>query len=66
MALFPQLQAVRTRLVSKSSRTTKEEALLSELNELNRLISSDVSESASVRLTKMTGPDDGRCGCCGR
>jgi hypothetical protein len=66
MALFPQLRAVQSGLTNKRGRSAKEEALLSELNELDRIIGRDLSESASVRLTKMTGPDDGRCGCCGR
>jgi hypothetical protein len=66
MALFPQLEAVRERLVNKDYRTSKEEALLSELNELDRITNKDISESASFRITKMSGPDDGRCACCGR
>jgi polyribonucleotide nucleotidyltransferase len=66
MALFPQLEAVRTRLNGKLSLTDKEKALLSEINEVDKqLVREDIVEG-SVRLIKMTGPDDGRCGCCGR
>jgi hypothetical protein len=66
MALYPQLQAIRVRLRQKLTLSTKERALLSELNELDNRLETRVIEEASVRLTKMTGPDDGRCGCCGR
>ena len=59
-------EAIRNRLNNKATRSEKEAALLSELNEINRLITIEESTTVSVRLTKMTGPDDGRCGCCGR
>ena len=66
MALYPQLDAVRGRLLQKTTLSTKERALLSELNDLDIRLERRIVEDASVRLTKMTGPDDGRCGCCGR
>jgi hypothetical protein len=66
MALFPQLNEIRSKLARKSSLSAKESALLSELDVLNSLNEDRSIASASVRLTKMTGPDDGRCGCCGR
>lgn len=66
MALYPQLDAVRSRLRQKLTLSPKERALLSELNDLDVHLERQIVENASVRLTKMTGPDDGRCGCCGR
>lgn len=66
MSLFPQLIEIRRKLRSKSYLSTKEKALLSELDEVDRLVTPSEEVSASVRLTKMTGPDDGRCSCCGR
>lgn len=66
MALYPQLSEVRDRLNRKLSLSTKEKALLSELNDLDSRLGRQVIEEARVNLTKMTGPDDGRCGCCGR
>lgn len=66
MALFPELNRVRDNLKRKASLTTREQALLSELNEIDRRVEQREIVEGSVRLTKMTGPDDGRCGCCGR
>jgi hypothetical protein len=66
MALYPQLDAVRSKLRQKITLSSKERALLSELNDLDVQLDHRNVENASVRLTKMTGPDDGRCGCCGR
>jgi hypothetical protein len=66
MALYPQLQQIRDRLARKVSPSAKEKALLSELQDLDARIERRLVEEASTRLTKMTGPDDGRCGCCGR
>lgn len=66
MALYPQLDVIRSRLRRKTTLSTKEQALLSELNDLDGRLGRQVIEEANVRLTKMTGPDDGRCGCCGR
>ncbi len=66
MALYPRLDEIRTRLREKVTLSTKERALLSELNDLDARTERRIVEDASVRLTKMTGPDDGRCGCCGR
>jgi hypothetical protein len=66
MALFPELEIVRRRLSQKITLSPQEKALLSELNEVNAQLDRRIVETASARLTKMTGPDDGRCSCCGR
>lgn len=66
MALFPQLNEIRTTLARKLYPSAKEKALLSELEEIDRRLGPTQIVEGSVRLTKMTGPDDGRCGCCGR
>ena len=63
------LAEVRNKLKAKDyyKRTSDEDKLLDELNEVDRLMGKDVvSKSASFSETRMTSPPSGRCSCWGR
>lgn len=66
MALSPQLEQLRQMLESSSPLPVDQRKLLQELRELDRLVSRSMINEMRQEVTKMTGPDDGYCPCCGR
>lgn len=69
MALLPEMEKLRRRLegLGYSRRTTAQERLLEELNNLDKHpgLQKSIAEG-SFRSTHMTSPGDGTCSCCGR
>jgi hypothetical protein len=51
---------------SENKQTRREEALLSELNSIEAQLAPQQVNEMTSNVTKMTGPDDNLCACCGR
>ena len=66
MPLPAELVKVKTRLEKKTAKSKAESALLSELIEIDKRLTSQQLNEVNASVTKMTGPDDGICSCCGR
>jgi hypothetical protein len=68
MALTNELAELKRKLVAKgySGRTAKQDRVLAELEALDRVLMQKSLESVFASETRMTSPDDGRCGCCGK
>ena len=66
MALPPKLRDLRKRLNSQENLSHEQQALLAELNRINRLLrADDVAPVRPLAIRAITGPQDGACECCG-
>jgi hypothetical protein len=69
MALTPELEALKTKLVDigLAKRTSAQDRLLAELRAIDKMIRPEtLEEAAFASVTKMTSPGGGSCHCCGR
>ena len=68
MALPPKLKALRMKLegMTYSQRTTGQDAMLAELQELDNVMVRKGVQDSEFSATQMTSPGGNTCGCCGR
>ena len=67
MPLPGEMSKIKSRLEKKGAgRSKSESALLSELLEVDKRLGREQLNEVNANVTKMTGPDDGKCPCCGR
>jgi hypothetical protein len=67
MPLPGEMSKIRMRLEEKGAGRSKlESAHLSELLEVDKRLSREQLNEINRIVVKMTGPDDGKCPCCGR
>ena len=67
MALPNEMEKIKKRIESKGIKRSKSEgALLTELVQIEKGVTLEQLREVNANVTKMTGPDEGICSCCGR